>query len=49
MVTFELRSNGFKDSDVLCNTLNAALQRGVISTFSVSPDGFEFELFQGKV
>lgn len=45
LVTFELRSKGFKDSDVLRNTLKYALQRQSISSFSVSPD---FELNQGK-
>ncbi|XP_061196471.1 basement membrane-specific heparan sulfate proteoglycan core protein-like [Saccostrea echinata] len=49
MVTFDLGSQGFNDRSVLFDTLNNALQSGVISPFSVSPVGFEFRPLQGKV
>ena len=47
MVTFDLVSKGFSDSTVLFNTLDSAIQRGVISPFTVSPVGFEFRPLQG--
>ncbi|XP_034337833.2 basement membrane-specific heparan sulfate proteoglycan core protein isoform X5 [Magallana gigas] len=42
MVTFDLGSEGFHDRSALFDTLNNALQTGVISPFTVSPVGFEF-------
>ena len=47
MVTFDLVSKGFSDSTVLYNTLDSAIQRGVISPFTVSPVGLEFTPLQG--
>ncbi|XP_056009495.1 basement membrane-specific heparan sulfate proteoglycan core protein-like isoform X3 [Ostrea edulis] len=46
MVTFDLGSQGFQDRSALFNTLNNALQSGVISPFTVSPVGFEFRPLQ---
>lgn len=49
MVTFDLGSEGFNDRSALFDTLNNALQTGVISPFTVSPVGFEFRPLKGKL
>lgn len=49
MVTFDLGSEGFNDRSLLFDTLNNALQTGVISPFTVSPIGFEFRPLKGKL
>jgi hypothetical protein len=48
MVTFDLGSQGYQDRTALFDTLNNALQSGVVSPFIVSPAGFEFRPLQGK-